>query len=97
MTQDLKPLIERLEELDAKRTPGDWTIHRLGIFSETNGYVSNINPRDPSDIHFANLVCNEALPALKAAQAREAELVERVATLQQELDGVLKMIGEEQQ
>ena len=38
---------------------------------------------------------SKACDEVERLQAREAELVERVNTLQQELDGVLKMIGDE--
>lgn len=91
MTQDtIKPLIERLEELDAKRTPGDWGFHKalplVWVEADEDGSPEDFHVAETKrdiDARFIATFANEALPALKAAQAeidrlqaREAELVE---------------------
>jgi len=98
MTQDIKPLIERLEELDAKRTGGHWWVNHdgcIGISEPDEPGATCFIPLgvlDTSDIpraeangEYIQTLANEALPALKAAQAeidrlqaREAELVEAI-------------------
>jgi len=79
---DLKPLIERLEALDGKRDAGMWQQ----AFPEYWGEKQNAD--------FIIVLANEALPALKAAEAEiddlakeaEAQCAQRCALMKEKAE-----------
>lgn len=101
MTDDL---IERLAALDEKRTPGEWQcdpafprdiqtadqsleIAALDPLSLTGGDVP-CREQQTHNAAFITILANEALPALKAAQEREATKDAEIERLRGALEGI---------
>jgi hypothetical protein len=98
MTDALTDLIERLKELDAKRTRGAWEFFghsengekEWGVQSRTQEAINDpecvASEISENDARFIDALANESLPALIAAQEREKADKAEIARLREALD-----------